>query len=112
MDCQRRFAAVYGTSSFYSHQSPEVWGAMIKLTLAGSTLEAVSQALDINIATAFRMRHKLMCSLEEEAVTTVIAEQAELDEKYVLKSHKGTKLEHVPGKKRGVRASKRGISNE
>jgi transposase-like protein len=112
MECHRRFTADHGTYSFYSHQSPEAWGEMIKMTLAGSTLEAVSQALDINIATAFRMRHKLMYSLEEEAVTTVIAEQAELDEKYVLKSHKGTKLEHVPGKKRGTRASKRGISNE
>lgn len=111
-ECQRRFTADYGTYSFYSHQSREAWNDMIKMTLAGKTLESISQRLGINIATAFRMRHKLMCSLEEEAATTVIADQVELDEKYLRKSHKGTQLKHVPGKKRGVRASKRGISND
>ena len=112
MECQRRFTADYGTYSFYSHRRPEAWNDMIKMTLAGETLEAVSHALRINIATAFRMRHKLMCSLEEETTGTMMAEQAELDEKYILKSHKGTKLEAVAGKKRGTPSSKRGISND
>lgn len=33
MDCQRRFTADYGTYSFYSHQSPEAWNELIKMTI-------------------------------------------------------------------------------
>ncbi len=42
MECQRRFTTDYGTYSFYSHQRPEAWNDMIKMTL-----EAVSHALRI-----------------------------------------------------------------
>ena len=69
-------------------------------------------SLGINIATAFRMRHKLLCSLEDEEASARISDQAELDEKYVVKSHKGEKMEHVAGKKRGTPSTKRGISND
>jgi len=112
MDCQSRFTADYGTYSFYSHQSHEAWNDMIKMTIAGDSLQAVSLALGINVATAFRMRHKLLCSLEDEESTAMLAEQAELDEKYLLKSHKGKKLEDVAGKKRGAPSSRRGLSND
>ena len=82
------------------------------MTIAGETLKTISNALGINIATAFRMRHKLMCSLEDEEDSARISDQAELDEKYVVKSHKGEKMEHVAGKKRGTPSTKRGISND
>ena len=52
MECQRRFTADYGTYSFYSHQRPEP-ERHDQDDLAGD-LEAVSHALRINIATAFR----------------------------------------------------------
>ncbi|HBO35644.1 MAG TPA: hypothetical protein DD633_03565 [Sphaerochaeta sp.] len=86
MDCQRRFTADYGTCSFYSHQGTEAWNELIKMTIAGETLKTISNALGINIATAFRMRHKLLCSLEDEEASARISDQAELDEKYVVKS--------------------------
>ncbi|NCB03355.1 MAG: hypothetical protein EOM67_14550, partial [Spirochaetia bacterium] len=35
-------------------------------TSTGETFETISNVLGVNIATAFRMRHKLMCSLEDE----------------------------------------------
>jgi hypothetical protein len=59
-----------------------------------------------------RKKSKVMCSLGEETIGTVMAERAELDERSILKSHKGTKLETVAGKKRGTPSSKRGISND
>jgi len=112
MGCRGRFTADYGTYSFYSHQSREAWNDMIKMTLAGETLKTISLVLGINIATAFRMRHKLLCSLEEEETSAMISEQVELDEKYVAKSHKGKKMEDIAGKKRGAPTSKRGLSND
>ena len=65
-DCWQRFTAEYGAYSSYSHQSPEAWNELIKLTITGETLETILVAQDITIATAFRMGHKLMCSLEDE----------------------------------------------
>lgn len=112
MDCQRRFTADYGSYSFYSHQSPEAWNELIKMTITGETLETISNVLGINIATAFRMRHKLMCSLEDEEASARISDQAELDEKYLVKSHKGERMKHVAGKKRGTPSPKRGISHD
>ncbi len=35
-----------------------------------------------------------------------------MDETYVVRSHKGTKIEEINGKKRGTSASKRGLSGE
>jgi hypothetical protein len=104
MECGRRFTADYGTYSFYSHQSAEAWNEMIKMTLAGDTLRTISLALNINIATSFRMRHKLMRSMEDDEASAMISEQAELDEKYLAKSHKGKKMGNISGKKRGAEA--------
>ncbi len=104
--------AIHPRITFYSHQGTEAWNELIKMTIAGETLKTISNALGINIATAFRMRHKLLCSLEDEEASARISDQAELDEKYVVKSHKGEKMEHVAGKKRGTPSTKRGISND
>lgn len=112
MECQKRFTTDYGAYSFYSHQSREAWNELIKSTIAGDSLQSTSLALGVNVATAFRMRHKLLRSMEEGESTAMLAEQAELDEKYVIKSHKGEKMEHVAGKKRGTPSSKRGVSND
>jgi hypothetical protein len=53
-----------------------------------------------------------MCSMEDEEASVMISDQAELDEKYVVKSHKGKKMENIAGKKRGGPSSKRGLSND
>ncbi|MGE4465144.1 MAG: hypothetical protein AB7D32_09235 [Sphaerochaeta sp.] len=82
------------------------------MTITGETLETISNVLGVNIATAFRMRHKLMCSLEDEEASARISDQAELDEKYLVKSHKGERMKHVAGKKRGTPSPKRGISHD
>ena len=43
---------------------------------------------------------------------TVVSGEIELDEKYVLNSHKGEKIDNLKPRKRGGSASKRGLSNE
>ena len=43
---------------------------------------------------------------------TVVSGEIELDEKYVLNSHKGEKIENLKPRKRGCLASKRGLSSE
>lgn len=43
---------------------------------------------------------------------TVASGEIELDEKYVLNSHKGKKIDNLKPRKRGGAASKRGLSSE
>lgn len=42
----------------------------------------------------------------------MLSDEVEFDEKYFVQSHKGKKIEGLPGKKRGTKASKRGLSDE
>ena len=50
--------------------------------------------------------------LEKMIADTVVSGEIELDEKYVLSSHKGEKIDNFKPRKRGGSASKRGLSNE
>ena len=43
---------------------------------------------------------------------TVASGEIELDEKYLLNSHKGEKIDNLKPRKRGGSASKRGLSSE
>ena len=58
------------------------------------------------------MRMKLLHMLEKMIADTVVFEEIELDEKYVLNSHKGEKIDNLKPRKRGGAAFKRGISSE
>ena len=55
---------------------------------------------------------KLLLMFEKLLNTTVVSGEIELDEKYLLNSHKGEKIAGVEPRKRGGSASKRGLSNE
>ena len=75
-----------------------------------------AKQLDINEHTVFNMRHKIMLAMArlEETDPTILREISELDETYVLESQKGTKMEDGDrsARKRGGKATKRGLSNE
>ena len=55
---------------------------------------------------------QLLHMLEKMIEDTVFSGKIELDEKYVLNSHKGKKIDNLKPRKRGGLASKRGLSNE
>ena len=52
------------------------------------------------------MRHKLLHFIEIILDIDVVRGIAETDEKYILASHKGTKLEGVEPRKHGINSSK------
>ena len=68
--------------------------------------------MNISTYTVWRMRMKLLHMLEKMIADTVVSGEIELDEKYVLSSHKGEKIDNFKPRKRGGSASKRGLSNE
>lgn len=111
-ECGKRFVHDHGQLTFYSHQSQDKWNELIGDSIEKVPLKKTAEKLNVNESTVFRMRHKLMNSLEEITSETVLSEQVELDEKYFIESFKGCHIEGIEGKKRGTPAGKRGISNE
>jgi hypothetical protein len=62
-------------------------------------------------ATSFRWRHRFL-ALSKHDRPQRLAGIAEADEMYVLESHKGARSLGRPARKRGGKATQRGISNE
>ena len=76
----------------YSHQDESKWDLLITDTFAQVPIEKKPATLDISTYTVWRMRMKLLHMFEELLNTTVVSLEIELDEKYLLNSHKGEKI--------------------
>ncbi len=92
---------------------PDRWMEYIQLMLEGKTLKHCAKALEISIPTAFYWRHKMLKALLCLGDGTPLSGVVETDETYFLESFKGKRnLTIRRPRKRGGKASKRGISNE
>lgn len=112
MECGARFVADIHEVTFHSRLSREQWNEAIKSSVSGDSLDVTASKCDVTHRTAFNMRHKIMSFLEKDEDSIKVAEEVELDEKYVQESHKGKKIEGRKPRKRGEKATKRGISDE
>lgn len=115
--CGTVFTPNTNTVMSYSHKPSKVWHKVITDTVNGVSIEETARLLSINNHTIFNMRHKILLAMAkiEDDSPTVLGEITELDETYVLESKKGTKLEDDSdrnARKRGGKATKRGLSNE
>ena len=111
-NCNKRFVVDHGQLTYYSHQDSAKWDQLIKDTFDQIPIEKTAATLNISTWTVWRMRMKFLHALEALTSDTVVSGEIELDEKYLLNSHKGTEIEGVKGRKRGGSAKKRGLSNE
>ncbi len=109
-ECNKRFVADTGQLTFYSHQEFSAWKILLKDTLNTVGLRETALKIGVHFVTVFRMRHKFLRFLEEILVNESVGNVAEVDEKYITASHKGTKLEGVEPRKHGSKANKRGLS--
>lgn len=110
--CGKTFVEDIGKPSFYSWYDSSVWESFISDTISGQTLAYSEEKYDIDHATAWRWRHKIMEAVSALEDPILLGKSAEVDEKYFRKSHKGKRIDGVKAKKRGTPASKRGISKE
>ena len=94
--------------TYRSQISAGQWIESIKLNLEGASLEKIAASIGVSEQTAFSMRHKLMNALENDESRLKLSKMVELDEKYVMKNHKGKRIEGVEGRKRCEASSKRG----
>ena len=108
--CHKRFTYDNGQLTHYSHQDESNESAYRRYLFTGTSRKSAAN-MNISTYTVWRMRMKLLHMLEMIA-DTVVSGEIELDEKYVLNSHKGEKIDNLKPRKRGGSASKRGLSNE
>ena len=110
--CNRRTVDDYGQLTYYSQQDRSKWDQLIRDTFQQVPVHTTAENLGISTYTVWRMRMKLLHALESIASETVVSDEVEMDEKYLLNSHKGEKREDVKPRHRGEKASKRGLSDE
>lgn len=64
-DCKHRFVIDRGQLTYYSHQDQSVWNDLTKDTMEGKSLKETAAKINVSESTAFRMRHKLLHSMEQ-----------------------------------------------
>ena len=115
--CNRSFVPTTNTIMSGSHYTIDNWKSMIEDTFEFVSLDDSAAGLGISHQTAFSMRHKILLALMylEDQEPTTLKVLGELDETYVLESEKGKKfMENAKRepRKRGEKATKRGLSDE
>lgn len=76
------------------------------------TIQKTAESLGTSTDTVWRMLMKLLHALEAIANETVVSDEVEMDEKYLLNSHKGEKRDEIKLFHRGEKASKHGLSSK
>lgn len=115
--CDRTFVSTTNTAMSESHYDIDTWKEVISDTFVGLSIDETADSIGASHSTVFRMRHKILLALQylEEIEPTELQNIAELDETYVLESQKGKKFTDDASRKprkRGEKATKRGLSNE
>jgi transposase-like protein len=117
LSCHKSYVETTRTAMAGSHFGEAYWKQVICDTINGVPLETTATNLDIHHETAFNMRHKILYCLEQEEKNNPVMLEGlcELDETYVIESHKGKKLQpdYWRGpRKHGAVAAKPGLSDE
>jgi transposase-like protein len=108
--CFRTFNALSGTPlARLRHKSR--WIDYLDGMLDSRSVRRAALETGVASATSFRWRHRFL-ALSKNDRPYRLGGIAEADEMYVLESHKGARKLDRPPRKRGGKASKRGISNE
>jgi transposase-like protein len=108
--CKKTFTDLTATALHRIHDKEKFFIAA-KLMLFGATLESIAEEVDINIATAFSWRHKVLdClkNIEDEVLSGIV----EADDTFFLHSRKGERNIGRKPRKRGGKSKKRGISRD
>ena len=108
--CSRTFNALSGTPLARLRHKAN-WLDYLDGMLDSRSVRRAATEVGVASATSFRWRHRFLMLSKDERVEK-LGGIAEADEMYVLESHKGSRQLTRPPRKRGGKATKRGISNE
>ncbi len=110
-DCRKTFNPLTGTPLSGLHY-PQRWREQAQAMLDGVTIQQAAKRCGIDYSTAFRWRHRFLAALNFDKPQH-LSGIVEADETFILESFKGRRgmLGRAP-RKRGGKASKRGMSSE
>lgn len=109
-DCKKTFNALTGTP-FTRLRHKNKWLKYLKTLTDSLTVRKAATVVGLHRTTSFRWRHRFLTWLKLDR-PAVLQGITEADETYLLESNKGSrKLKRKP-RKRGGRATKRGLSKE
>jgi transposase-like protein len=108
--CKATFNALTGTPLAQLHKRG-LWSGHAQALVDGIALRKVAARLGIHLTTAFRWRHRFL-QAPKALKPKVLDGTVEADETYFLYSEKGSRKLTRPPRKRGGKASKRGLSDE
>jgi transposase-like protein len=109
--CRKTFNPVTGTPLAGLHH-PDRWNDQAAALISGESLALAAKRCDVHPSTAFRWRHRFLAALNLDKPPS-LSGLVEADETFILESFKGKRTD-LPRKsrKRGGKASKRGLSTE
>ena len=107
--CGKSFNAVTGTPLSGLHYKDR-WLGFGQSLAEGDTVAASSERCGVALSTAFRWRHRFLRAAKNGVVK--LHGIVEADETFVLSSRKGARSLDRKPRKRGGKASKRGLSDE
>lgn len=107
-DCGKTFVEYKNTIFSSTKKDILLWKSYIKMMFEGYSIKQIANKLNICIQTSFRWRHKILSVLENKFMNDTLKGIVEIDETFLLESHKGIKIENDSKKIK----RKRGISNQ
>ena len=113
-NCGKTFTDFTNSATYNSKKPIDKWLKYAKCMLNGYSIRKCAEIVEINIATSFFWRHKILNCISDFLGVGSVDGVIEADEVFFAYSYKGTKPENMPrpSRKRGKQVKKRGISNE
>lgn len=111
--CKKSFVANTNSILERTHKPLSVWKKFLECMVHGMSILKTAELCEINKNTAFAWRHKVLDALSQIMEDAALEGIVEADETFFILSYKGQKsgLPRKP-KRRGEKASKRGLSRE
>lgn len=113
-DCGKTFTDFTNSATYKSKKPLDKWMKYAKCMLSGYSIRKCAEIVEINIATSFFWRHKILNCISTFLGVGSVDGVVEADEVFFAYSYKGTKPANMPrpSRKGGKQVKKRGISNE
>lgn len=102
--CRKSFSDQTATPSYHSKKSPKLWLQYLKCMLSGYTIRKCAEECNLNIATSFYWRHKILDALATAVGVGDLEGLIEADETFFRYNRKGN-FTKVRSYKKGVRTS-------
>lgn len=112
--CNKTSTDFTNSATYKSKKALDKWLKYAKCMIAGYSIRKSAEIVEINIATSFFWRHKILDCIRSFFGVGSVEGVIEADEVFFAESFKGTKPSKMPRKsrKRGKQVKRRGLSNE